>query len=458
MDRAQARLVVVAAILASGVVFLDGTIVNVALPAIAADLGGGLSGQQWLNDAYLLTLGSVLLLGGSLGDLHGRRRVLAVGLAGFGAASLLCAVAPTIEALVAARAVQGLAGALLVPNALGLIVAKFEPHERGAAIGTWTAWTGIALVGGPFAGGILVDGIGWRWIFAVNAVPVVLALAVLARIDDRHDTPTPGRLDVVGTALATLGLAGPVFALIEQPVRGWDALVLATLLVGLALLAAFVAYERRASHPMLPLALFRERNFTVGNLATLAIYGGLGAAPFALTIFLQQVAGYSALEAGVAQLPVTLLMLVGSSRVGALSDRLGPRLFMGAGPVVAGAGIALLARLDADADYLADVLPAVTVFGVGLTLTVTPLTATVLGSIEERNAGMASAINNAVARIGGLLAIAAVGAIIGLQELDASAIGGFQRAMLLTGALIALGGVLSAIGIRSTRRPAAQVS
>lgn len=502
MSPRQARLTVAAAVLGSVVAFVDATVVNVALPAIADDLGGGLSGQQWLSDAYLLTLGSLLLLGGSLGDLHGRRRMFVVGLVAFGGASLLCAAAPSIETLIVARGLQGLAGALLVPNTLGLIVARFPPHRRGAAIGSWTAWSGIAMVAGPLVGGLIVDAISWRWIFAVNVVPVLAALAIVRRVDAAGDVPSPGRVDVVGALLGTLGLAGPVFALIEQPSRGWgDPLILSTLLGGLALLVAFVVYERRARHPMLPLELFGERNFAVGNAATLAVYGGLSAVPFFLVLFLQQVAGYRALTAGLAMLPVTVLMFLLSKRFGALADRIGPRLFMGGGPVVAGAGLMLLARLDASGDYLADVLPAVLVFGLGLSLTVAPLTAAVLGGVAEAHAGMASAINNATARVAGLLAVAAIGAVVASQfassldgrlaalpldagararaaatrplsgeapaaslggragvraavarALDDSSVRAFRVAMLITGALVMVGGALSAIGIRNPRR------
>ena len=463
MTPGQARLTIVAAVLGSITVFVDATVVNVALPAISGDLGGGLAGQQWLSGAYLLTLGALLLVGGSLGDRYGRRAMFAAGLLAFGATSVLCAIAPTVETLVAARALQGAAGALLVPNTLGLIVARFPPDARGAAIGSWTAWLGIAMIVGPLVGGVLVDAVSWRWIFAINVVPVVAALAVVARLDPEPGAGGAGRVDLAGALLGTLGLAGPVFALIEQPSRGWgDPLILATLLGGLALLAAFAAVERRAREPMLPLGLFRERNFAVGNAATLAVYGGLGAVPFFLVLYLQQVAGYDALEAGLASMPVTLLMLALSRRFGALADRVGPRAFMGAGPVVAGAGIALFARIDAEGRYLADVLPAVLLFGLGLSLTVAPLTAAVLGGVEERHAGMASAINNAVARIGSLLAVAAIGALVAARLGGgdpsfatagvAGATAAFHLAMLVTAGLVALGGLLSAAGIENPRR------
>src|SRR4051794_20406994 len=291
MSPAQKRLTLAAAIVGSIVAFVDGTVVNVALPHIRDDLGGGLSGQQWLTDAYLLTLGALLLVGGSLGDLFGRRRAFAAGLAGFGAASVLCALAPTIGALIAFRALQGIAGALLVPNTLGLLVARFEPNERGAAIGAWTAWSGIALVIGPLLGGLLLESGSWRWIFGINVIPIAVALWLTSRLDETHDRPSGGQIDHIGAVLATFGLAGPVYALIEGPAQGWGApVILFSLIGGLALLAAFVVYERDASHPMLPLELFRERNFAGGNAATLTIYRRASAAAVFLVSVLPQVA------------------------------------------------------------------------------------------------------------------------------------------------------------------------
>jgi EmrB/QacA subfamily drug resistance transporter len=494
---AQKRLTLAAAIVGSIVAFVDGTVVNVALPHIRDDLGGGLSGQQWLTDAYLLTLGSLLLVGGSIGDLFGRRRAFAAGLVGFGAASILCAIAPTIGTLIAFRALQGVAGALLVPNTLGLIVARFEQTERGGAIGAWTAWSGIAIVIGPLLGGLLLQAGSWRWIFAINVIPIALALWLTSRLDATHDAPAGGQIDHIGAVLATLGLGGPVYALIEGPSRGWgDPVILVSLIGGLALLAAFVVYEADASHPMLSLELFRQRNFTVGNAATLAVYGGLGSAPFFLVLFLQQVAGYSPIAAGAALLPVTIIMFALSARWGALADRIGPRVFMGAGPLIGGAGIVWLGHMGASPDYWTDLFPAVIVFGLGLSLTVAPLTATVLGGVAEEHAGVASAVNNATARIGSLLAVAAVGAVVAAQfssslkadlqgvplprgylsqasnqalvadapatlgsarpraqaALDDAAVDAFGLGMTLTGLLIALGGVLSALGIENPKR------
>ncbi len=405
------RIALVASILGSGIVFLDGTIVNVALPAIRADLSGTLADQQWVVEAYLLTLGSLMLVGGSLGDLFGRRRVFSIGLVGFGACSLLCAVAPSSGFLIVARGVQGIAGALLVPSTLALIMDTFDEDERAAAIGTWTAWTGVATVIGPLGGGLLIQEASWRWIFAINLVPVAITLYLLTRLDADHRTP--GHVDVVGAILCALGLGGPVFALIEQPQYGWgDPRVMIPLLGGIVLLAAFVLWERRDPEPMMPLDLFRIRNFSVGNLTTLTLYAGLGIATFFLILFVQQVGGYTPIEAGLSLLPITIMMFLLSRRFGALADRVGPHLFMGCGPIVAGLGLLLLARADADASYLTQILPGVLVFGLGLSLTVAPLTATVLSSVEVGHSGLASGVNNAIARIAGLLAIAALGAVV----------------------------------------------
>ena len=411
MHLSTKRVALLAAILGSGIVFLDGTIVNVALPAIRTSLRGGLAQQQWVVEAYLLTLSSLLLIGGSLGDLFGRRRVFAIGLIWFGVCSLLCAIAPSSGVLIGARAAQGIGGALLVPSTLALIMDTFDRHERAAAIGSWTAWTGIATVIGPLGGGALVQLASWRWIFAVNLVPVALTLMLLTRLPS--DTRSPGHVDVVGAGLCAFGLGGPVFALIEQPRYGWTSpVVLVPLLVGVTLLALFLVWERRSPAPMMPLHLFSARNFSVGNMTTFAMYAGLNVATFFLILFIQQVGGYTPVQAGMALLPVTLTIFALSRRFGQLADRLGPHLFMGFGPVVAGVGLLLLIRIGPSANYLADILPGVLVFSLGLAATIAPLTATVLGAVSPGHSGVASGVNNAVARVAGLIAIAAIGAVV----------------------------------------------
>jgi len=414
---AQKRLVLVACILGTAVVFIDSTVVNVALPAIERDLGGGLAGQQWTTNAYLVTLGSLLLVGGSLGDVLGERRMFSLGVAGFGITSLLCALAPTIEVLVAARALQGVAGALLTPAALAVIVATFEQSERSRAVGTWTAWAGIGTVFGPLLGGQLVDSASWRWIFAINVPLLIVTLVLIARVVPAGSGREPGaRVDVVGGVLCALGLAGITFGLIEQPLRGFgDPAVALPLALGALLFGGFLAWEARHPDPMLPLGLFRRRNFAAGNAETFAMYGGLGLMGFFLVLFLQGLAGWSALEAGAATMPITVVMFLLASRFGGLADRYGPRLFMGLGPLVGAAGLVLLLRLDADVDYLTDLLPAMLLFAVGLSATVAPLTATVLADADEHNAGVASGVNNAISRVASLVMIAAVGALVAAQ-------------------------------------------
>ena len=405
------RTVLIASIVGSGIVFLDTTVINVALPAIRSSLHGSLADQQWVVEAYLLTLSSLLLLGGSLGDVLGRRRVFTTGLLAFGACSLACALAPSAPFLIVARALQGIGGAMLVPSTLALIVDHFAPDERAAAIGTWTAWTGVATVIGPLGGGALIQAASWRWIFLINIIPVLFTVALLRRLPP--DQRTARQVDWIGAALCVFGFAGPVFGLIEQPRYGFGhPRVAVPIVVGLAVLMAFLIWESRAPEPMLPLRLFRVRNFAVGNLTTLAMYGGLGVATFFLVLFVQQVGGYTPIAAGLSLLPITLMLFTLSRRFGALTDRVGPRPFMSAGPIVAGAGLLLFTRAGAHPDYLTVVLPAVLVFGLGLSATVAPLTATVLGSVQEGYSGLASGANNAVSRIASLVAIAAVGAVV----------------------------------------------
>jgi EmrB/QacA subfamily drug resistance transporter len=442
------RRTLAAAVLGTFVAFLDGTVVNVALPAIEAELGGGLAGQQWVVNAYLLLLGSLILVGGSLGDLYGERRIYAIGLAGFAAVSLGCALAPSIEVLVVLRAAQGAFGALLTPAALALIVAAFPPEQRGAAVGSWTAWAGIAGLVGPLAGGWLVEVASWRWIFALNVPAIAVTLWLVAGLRIGMAPMTHARVDWVGAALAAVGLAGPTIALVEQPARGWgDPLVAGGLVAGVALLAAFRAWERRHLDPMLPPELFADRRFSVANLLTFGVYAGLGIVFFLLVIFLQAVVGFSAVEAGLATLPTTVIMFVSSKRFGALADRIGARPLLVGGPLVAAAGLLLFLRVGADVSYWGDVLPALLVFAVGLSMTVAPLTATVLAGVSDSRAGIASGVNNAVARVAGLLATAAIATVAGLPpDLGAApaeeAVAGFHRAMVIGAALVAGGGLL----------------
>jgi EmrB/QacA subfamily drug resistance transporter len=500
VDAKAKRLTLIACILGTVVVFVDGTIVNVALPKIRSDLDVGLSAQQWIIDAYLLTLGSLLLVGGSLGDLYGRRRMFRLGVIGFGITSLLCAAAPTATLLIVARGLQGVTGALLVPATLGIITATFSDAERGKAIGTWTAWSGISTVIGPLAGGLILENVSWRFIFGVNIVPILITLYLIRHMSAVHDRPREGSVDAVGGVLCALGLGGAVFALIEQPNYSWgDPIIWGPLIGGVALLVAFLLWERRARDPMLSLDLFRRRNFSVGNASTLLVYGGLGGSTFLLPIFLQEVAGYTPLEAGTALLPVTIIMFLLSSRFGALADRFGPRWFMGLGPIVAAIGLLLFTRLGADVNYVTDVLPAAAIFGLGLTMTVAPLTATVLGGVDEEHASLASGINNAIARVAGLVAIAFVGAVVSAQfgsSLDSNvkafaqapgvpaavdqakdralaaeapasvgprraqlraaltdaSVDGFAAGTLVMAILVAAGGVISAIGIVNPER------
>ena len=449
-EATRKRLILVACILGSTIVFVDSTVVNVALPAIQRDLGGGLALQQWVVDGYLLTLGSLILVGGSLGDLFGGKRVFAIGVAAFGVTSIVCAVALDGPTLIVARAAQGVAGALLTPAALATITTSFDGEERGAAIGTWTAWTGMAFVIGPLVGGWLVSAASWRAIFLINPPFTIATLALVwAALPGRDGSRKRARVDVVGGALCVLGLGGPVFALIEAPTRGFaDPLILAALLGGLALLGGFVVWELRCEAPMLPLRLFRLRNFTFANVETFAVYAALSTLTFFLVLFLQQLAGYSPFRSGLATVPISLVMFVLSPRIGRLSMRVGPRFFMGVGPLVCATALVWMRRLSPGFDYWTSLLPPLLVFAVGLSLIVAPLTSTVLADAGERDAGIASGVNNAVARVAGLLGIAIVGAAIAgsSNRLDQS---GYRLAMAITAALIAGGGLIGLAGIRN---------
>lgn len=445
MTRDQ-RLVLTIAVLASFVSFLDGSVVNVALPAIMRDLGGGIATQQWVVDAYLVTLGSLILVAGSVSDVYGRILVLRIGLVLFGIASIAIAAAPTSELLIVARAVQGIAGALLVPSSLALITSNFRGPEQGRAIGIWTAMTSVALVAGPLIGGLFVDLASWRWAFLINVAPIAITLWLLVVLGHR-DTRRPGvSIDYAGALLCTLGLGGPVFALIESPNLGWGHPAISLSLgLGVLAFAGFLVRQRFAKNPIMPLSLFAVRNFWAGNLATAFIYGALALNSFVLGVYLQQGAGLPATLAGLASLPITVILILTSARVGALSGRFGPRIFMTLGPIVMGLGTLLFLTVSEDFDYWWQVLPGILLFGAGLTLTVSPLTSAILGSIETERSGIASAVNNAVSRVAGLIVTAMIAFIVG-GELD---LDGFHRAAIVTAALMIIGGLVSFAGIRN---------
>ena len=446
------RWVVAAAVLGSGVAFLDGSVVNAALPSIARDLDTDLAGLQWVLNGYLLTLGSFLVIGGTLGDRFGRRRVFVIGLVSFGVASVLCGIAPSAVALVVARLIQGTAAALLVPGSLAIISASFRVEDRGAAIGAWSGFGGIANAVGPFLGGWLIEAISWRAVFFINVPLIAVACLLTVRhVPESLDPLADHTIDFAGGAALALGLGGVVYALIEGPAKGWDTTEVAAGVLGIGLLVAFIVIERRTSHPMVPLGIFRSRQFSGANLTTFGVYGGIGVSFFLLVVYLQERLGYSPLAAGATLLPITVLMLLFSARMGALAQRIGPRLPMTIGPIVVGAGIALLARVEPGISYWSGVLPGTLVLGVGLTLTVAPLTATVLAAIETRHAGLGSAVNNAVARIGSLLAIAVVPAAAGIAvggsgvDLDQ----GFDQAMYIAAGLCVMGGLVAWLTIRT---------
>jgi EmrB/QacA subfamily drug resistance transporter len=438
------RIVLIVSILASFVAFLDGSVVNVALPAISRTLGGGLVTQQWVVDAYLITLGSLILLAGSLSDLFGRKRILTIGLIGFGAASIMCSLAPSSTFLVVSRALQGVAGALLVPSSLALIMSTFKGSGEGKAIGQWTAWTGIAFIIGPLLGGFLVDTASWRWVFAINILPIAVCLGLFSSI--KSPAPTKAaKLDIWGATLCSAGLIGVVFSLIEQPHYGWAIRTAPPLAVGAVCLMVFIVYESKVKNAMLPLSLFKVRNFSMGNVATFMIYGGLSLASFIIVIFLQQVGHFSAFNAGMALLPVTLCMFFLSSRFGQLASKYGPRLFMTAGPLFAGLGYMLMLGVSSDINYWTQLFPGVLLFAVGLSMTVAPLTAAILGDIDGARSGIASAVNNAVARIAGLIAVAFVGVITG-AHLNVQ---GVHKVIEVVAVLFILGSIISWLGIRN---------
>lgn len=453
MTREQ-RLVLAIAVLASTVAFLDSTIVTVALPAIERELGGGLAAQQWIVDAYLLTLGSLILVAGAVSDVYGRIRMLRVGIVLFGVASLAIAAAPDPLVLILARGAQGIGGALLVPSSLALITSSMSGALQAKAIGIWTALTSAAMLAGPLIGGLFVDLLSWRWAFVVNVVPIAVVLWLLAVLGRRDARRPDAVIDLPGAVLCAVGLGGIVFALIEQPRLGGNVWVVVAGVGGVLAFAGFLLRQRLAAQPMMPLGLFGIRNFGWGNLSTFFVYGALGLNSFVVGVYLQQGAGLPATLAGLASLPVSIIMTVGSSWAGSLAGRIGPRVPMTVGPLIM-AGASVLMLLVADPfDYWTQLLPGILLFGVGLTVTVSPLTAAILGAIDPARSGIASAVNNAVARIAGLLAVAMLGIITG-GALD---LAGFHRSLWVIAAFMAAGGVVAWIGIRRLAAPPAAAS
>src|SRR5215470_9338918 len=452
LDSGVARWTLIASILGSSMAFIDGSVVNVALPSIQHDLGGGLATQQWVVDSYLLTLGSLILVGGSLGDIFGESRVFAIGVASFAGVSVLCAVAPDAPSLIVFRGLQGAAGALLTPASLAMITATFTGTARGNAIGQWTSWSGITFILGPTLGGWLVDVSTWRLIFLINLPIAAATLLILMRLGGLHQARREDlRVDVPGAILCTAGLGLLVAGFIEQPQLGWgDPLIIGAFIAGIALLGAFVAYELRTPMPMLPLRLFRLRNFSVANIETLSVYGGLSALTTFLTLYLIEFAGFSALRAGISLVPLSIVMFFLSPRMGRLSMQYGPRLVMGLGPIIAGVGVLAYTRLPQHVNYWVDIFPALLVFSFGLSLIVAPLTTTVLADARAGDAGVASGVNNAVARIAGLLAIAILG-ILAAGGSDHLTAHGFHATMGAVAGLLFCGGLIGAIGIRNPR-------
>ena len=457
---ASGRWVIAATVLGSALAAIDGTVVGIALPVIGRQFHAPIASMQWVVTGYLLALAALLLLGGTLGDLYGRRRVFTVGVVWFALASAACSVAPDDPTLIVARVLQGAGAALLVPGSLAIIQASFAPQDQSRAIGTWSGLGGVATAAGPLFGGYLISAVSWRWIFVINVPVAAVVLAITARhVPETKAEQAVPKVDTAGAALTVVSLAGVTFALVEGPADGWARpWVVAMLVVGLAAGAGFVAVEAHTTEPMVPLDIFRLRQFTVTNVATLFVYAALSGTLFLLPVELEVVDRYSALQAGLSLLPVTVLMLTLSGRSGRLAARIGPRAQMSLGPLLVGAGLAMLARTSGDSSYLTGVLPAVVVFGLGLATTVAPLTATAMGALPSEHAGLASAINNDVSRLGGLVAVAilpALAGIVGRSYLHPGAMGtGFRTAVFISAAWCGAGGLAAAIGLRNPGRTA----
>jgi EmrB/QacA subfamily drug resistance transporter len=453
MGSTAGRWVIATSVLGSAVAFIDGSVVNAALPAIATDLDASITGLQWVITGYLLSLSALLVIGGSLGDLWGRRTTFVWGIVGFAATSMLCGAAPTVEVLVAARIAQGAAAALLIPSSLAMISSTFAREDRGAAIGAWSGLAGVAGAIGPFLGGWLIDAVSWRAVFYLN-IPIcaVVVLLALRHVPDTRDEDTDGRIDLAGGALLAVALTGIVYALIEGPSSSWGPGAVVSGLVGLVAAAAFLVVESRVRHPMVPLDLFASRQFSGANASTLFVYAALGATTFFVVLHLQTAMGYSALEAGASFLPLTVLMMLFSARSGALAQRIGPRAQMTIGPVVLAVGIALFVLAQPGRSFWVGVLPATVVVGVGLTVLVAPLTSAVLAAVDDHHAGVGSAINNAVSRLGSLLAVAVLPAVVGLTGADGAVVldDAYERAMWITAGIALVGGLVAGFTIRTS--------
>jgi EmrB/QacA subfamily drug resistance transporter len=455
---APGRWVLAITVMGSGMAALDATVVNIALPVIGRDFHTGISALQWVMTSYLLTLAALLLIGGSLGDRFGRRKVYLIGIVWFALASAACGFAPSAAALIITRVLQGAGAALLTPGSLAILEASFTQADRARAIGAWSGLSGVAIAAGPLIGGYLLAAASWRWIFFIN-VPIAAAVVALGarHIPESGDPDTAGTLDYAGALAAVVFLSGITFAFIEAPTLGWASpAVLAMMSLGAAGLAAFLAHENRAATPMLPLSIFRQRQFAATSAVTFIVYAALTGATFLFPLVLQIVSGYSPLASGLALVPLTAIMLALSARSGLLAGRIGPRLQLSVGPLVTGAGLAMLTFSTSGSSYLTHVLPAVVVFGSGLAITVAPLTATAMNSAPPRHAGVASAVNNDLARFAGLLAIAVLPTLAGITgpayvHPEALA-AGFRTAVLISGALCAAGGLLAAATITNPRR------